>query len=85
MSRFVFEVFRRITPLIAYCAECRLTPLLAHCADNKNLSSFENLSDTKGSLPLEKVPNCREFSLPWSNPPGFRENQMISYLSFWQP
>ena len=47
MSRFVFKVFRRITPLIAHCAERRLTPLLAHCADNKNLSSFENLSDTK--------------------------------------
>ena len=23
----------------------------------------------KGSLPLKKVRNCQEFSLPWSNPP----------------
>ena len=31
----------------------------------------------KGSLPIEKVRNFREFSLLWSNPPpGIRENQM---------
>ena len=30
-----------------------------------------------GSLPIEKVPNFREFSLLWSTPPpGIRENQM---------
>ena len=58
MSRFYmfFEVFcsHCQTPLLAHCAECRLTPLLAHCVEcgltpiiNKNLSSFENLSDPK--------------------------------------
>ena len=33
---------------------------------------------SKGSLPIEKVPNFREFSLLWANPPppGIRENQM---------
>ena len=50
--------------------------------------NFRISNGTKGRRPAKKVPNCREFSLLWSNPPlppGIRENQMISYLSFWQP
>ena len=37
---------------------------------------------SKGSLPLEKVPNCREFSLPWSNPPP-PDLGKIKWLVIW--